>query len=130
MVWPEAGGLAPFLASASATSLAFLSFEASGEYLERRERSFEAWFLSIVYWNWLRAGGDLSLKNIILFYLWILMYFGHLTNLVRFLTGWISPPTLKFLGDLAKRDEPVSLALAPADVTVFLTTFFGILSKV
>ena len=86
--------------------------------------------MSMVCSNWLRAGGDLSLKNMILFCLWILMYFGHLTNLVRFLTGWISPPTLWFLAALVKRDEPDPEDLAPADVTVFLTTFFGIFCKV
>jgi hypothetical protein len=49
------------------------------------------------------VAGTLSLVRRILFCLWKVMYLGHLTNLVKFLDGWMLLPSLKFLGLFSKR---------------------------
>ena len=70
------------------------------------------------------VGGTLRRCKRIRFCLWIRTYFGHLTNLVRSLTGWISPPILKFLGDFLKSEDFASFAVAFPTTTFFPLTAF------
>jgi hypothetical protein len=92
----------------SALSLAYwtrrvlLCLESSGEYFFNNLKSTFVWFLSRALVNWAISGGTLILVRRILFCLWNAIYLGHLTNLVKFLLGWIWFPTLKFLGLLWK----------------------------
>ena len=65
------------------------------------------------------VGGTLSLLRRILFCLWSKMYLGHLTNLVKSLLGWMSPPTLKFLGLDSKRGFLTFLTEVFFDAYVF-----------
>lgn len=103
----------------SALSLAYwtrracLCLVSSGVYFFNSLNNTLVWFLSKARENWAISGGTLILVNKILFCLWKAIYLGHLTNLVRFLLGWILFPTLKFLGLLWKRGWVL--------VSVFLT---------
>ena len=90
------------LVLASWTSLVFLWALSSGEYFLRSLKSTLVWFLSSAFENWAISGGTLILVKRILFCLWKVIYLGHLTNLVRFLLGWILLPTLKLRGLLWK----------------------------
>jgi hypothetical protein len=60
------------------------------------------WFLSSARENWAMAGGTLIRVKRILFCLWKVMYFGHLTNRVRLRVGWMLLPTLKLRGRFSK----------------------------
>ncbi len=75
----------------------------SGEYFCKSLNKFFEWFLSKALENWAMVAGTFSLVSKILFCLWKVMYFGHFTNLVKFLLGWMLLPTLKFLGFFSKR---------------------------
>ena len=86
------------LSLASWTRRAFFCFVSSGEYFLSNLKRTLVWFLSRALENWAISGGTLILVKRILFCLWKVMYLGHLTNLVKFLLGWILLPTLKFLG--------------------------------
>ena len=107
-------------ALASATSLTFLVFLSSGLYFLRSLKRTLVWFLSRPLWNWAIIGGILILVSKILFCLWKAMYLGHLTNLVRFLLGWMLFPTLKFLGLDWKRGW---VFLSPFLTALFLAPF-------
>lgn len=111
--------------SAAVLRRSFFSCLVSGVYFERSLKRVEVWFLSIVWENWLMAAGTLSLYMRIRFCLWMRTYFGHLTKRVKFLTGWMSPPIRKFLGDFLKRDALASSCLAFPTTTFFpFTAFF------
>jgi len=92
---------------------ALLCLESSGEYFFKSLNKTFVWFLSRALENWAIVGGTLILVRRILFCLWKVMYLGHLTNLVRFLFGCMSLPTLKLRGLLWKRG------------LVFLSTFLA-----
>ena len=116
-------GLLSAFSLASSTSLALFCFESSGLYfLNNFNKTFAKLikilplFFSKALENWAIVDGTLSLVNKIRFCLWKVMYFGHLTNLVRFLLGWMSLPSLKFFGLFSKR----GLAL----FSTFLTDLF------
>ena len=91
----------------------FLYLESSGEYFFKSLKRTLVWFLSRALENWAIVGGTLILVSKIRFCLWKVMYLGHLTNLVRFLLGWMSLPTLKLRGLLWKSG------------LVFLSTFLA-----
>ena len=106
-------------AFASEVRRAFLSFLSSGEYFLRSLNKTLVWFLSRAFWNWAMMAGTLILERRILFCLWKAMYLGHLTNLVRFLLGWMLFPTLKLRGLLWKR----GLVFLSAFLATFLFLF-------
>lgn len=91
------------LSLASWVNLVFLCLVSSGVYFLSNLKRTLVWFLSRDLWNWAIMAGTLILVSNILFCLWNAIYFGHLTNLVRFLLGWILLPTLKLRGLLWKR---------------------------
>mmetsp|Transcript_11408 Transcript_11408/g.31803 ORF Transcript_11408/g.31803 Transcript_11408/m.31803 type:complete len:271 (-) Transcript_11408:38-850(-) len=90
--WPS------FFCWAISMSLAFFSSAVSGMYFFISLKSCAAWFLSMAMLNWLMAGGTLRRMSMTRFMRCRRTNLGHLTKRLRFLFGWMSPPSLKLRG--------------------------------
>mmetsp|Transcript_47819 Transcript_47819/g.111530 ORF Transcript_47819/g.111530 Transcript_47819/m.111530 type:complete len:224 (-) Transcript_47819:12-683(-) len=100
-----------FFAFAASNKRADFSFLVSGLYFWHSLSKLPAWFLSMVFVNWLTAGGTFKRKSIMRFLRCKRMYFGHFTKRLRSVFGRMSPPIRKFFGFFSKR-------------TLFCTFFF------